>query len=402
MYLGHLSLVDFRCHVAVELALGPGPVALVGRNGAGKTNLIEAIAYLGSLQSHRVATDAPLVREGADHAILRGLVHRDDREVLVEVEVNPGKANRARINRSPLPRAREVIGVLRTVLFAPEDLGLVKGDPAGRRRFLDEVLIARSPRYAGVIADYERALRQRNSLLKSARAARRGGDLSTLDVWDGHLAGYGSELLAGRLELVQALAPCVAKAHDEVASSGVAESASAAGELMAPMAMAYRSSVGSTKAEVEDENANANANAGVRDLGSASRDELAELLHADLARLRSDELDRGVSLVGPHRDDLVLSLGAFPAKGYASHGESWSIALALRLGSYELLASDGGEPVLLLDDVFAELDTRRRASLAELVGRSEQVIVSAAVPEDVPDALLGLRVDVGPHGVHRG
>ena len=398
MYLGHLSLVDFRSHAAVELALRPGPVALVGRNGAGKTNLIEAIAYLGSLQSHRVATDAPLVRDGADHAILRGVVHRDDREVLVEVEVNPGKANRARINRSPVPRAREVIGVLRTVLFAPEDLGLVKGDPAGRRRFLDEVLIARSPRYAGVIADYERALRQRNSLLKSARAARRGGDLSTLDVWDGHLASYGSELLAGRLELVQALAPCVAKAHDEVASSGLAESASAAGELMAPMAMAYRSSVGSTRAEDEA----ANATPGVRDLGAASRDELAELLYADLARRRSEELDRGVSLVGPHRDDLVLSLGAFPAKGYASHGESWSIALALRLGSYELLASDGGEPVLLLDDVFAELDTRRRASLAELVGRSEQVIVSAAVPEDVPEALLGLRVEVGPHGVQRG
>lgn len=397
MHLGHLSLTDFRSHAEVELDLQPGPVALVGRNGAGKTNLIEAIGYLAALQSHRVATDAPLVRAGADQAIIRGLVHREDRDLLLEVEITAGRANRGRVNKAPLTRVREIVGLLRTVLFAPEDLGLVKGDPAGRRRFVDEVLVSRNPRYAGVIADYDRALRQRNSLLKSARAARRGGDLSTLDAWDAHLARYGSELLAGRLELVRALGPCVAKAHDEVASSGVADSASAPNSLMAGMTMAYRSTLGGAVGDSD-----APDGVGGPDLGSASRDELSELMLADMARLRTAELDRGVSLVGPHRDDLVLSLGAFPAKGYASHGESWSIALALRLGSYDLLASDGGEPVLLLDDVFAELDTRRRDSLAELVSRSEQVIVSAAVVDDVPPALLGMRVDVGPLGVSRG
>ena len=381
MLLRHLSLVDFRSHASVELALSAGANSLVGRNGAGKTNIVEAMGYLSSLQSHRVSNDAPLVREGATQAIVRGLLERDGRDILLEVEINPGRANRARINRSPAAKAKDVLGLLRTVLFAPEDLALVKGDPAGRRRFVDELLVARNPRYAGVISDYERVLRQRNTLLKSAAAARRGGDLSTLEVWDSHLAIHGSELLAGRLDVVAALAPCAAKSHDQVADSA------------ATLSLAYRSSIGVAKGDTES--------LGLIELEGATREELEQLLLTDIARLRKAELDRGVSLVGPHRDELLLTLGAFPAKGYASHGESWSVALALRLGSYELLRSDGGEPVLMLDDVFAELDTRRRESLASLVADSEQVIVTAAVAQDVPGALLGTRISVGAEGVVR-
>ena len=337
MHVRHLSLTDFRSYATAEIGLEPGVTALLGRNGQGKTNLVEAVGYIATLGSHRVAADAPLVRLGAERAVVRASVVRDERAMLVEIEINPGRANRARINRGPVPRAREVLGALRTVLFAPEDLALVKGDPGERRRFLDDLLVARAPRLAGVRADYDRVLKQRSALLKSAAGARRGGrsgqyDLSTLDVWDSHLAHAGAELLAARLALVQALRPLVDKAYDEVSSGG------------GPTAIDYRSSV--TVAE-----------------GAELPTERADLELAMLAALRearSSELDRGVCLVGPHRDDLVLSLGPAPAKGYASHGESWSYALALRLASYDLLCADGGEPVLILDDVFAELDSTRR------------------------------------------
>jgi DNA replication and repair protein RecF len=385
MHLRHLSLRDFRSYAEVELGLDPGVTAFVGPNGQGKTNLVEAVGYLATLGSHRVAQDGPLVRLGAERAVVRGQVVRDDRSLLVEVEITPGRANRARVNRSPVPRPREVLGILRSVLFAPEDLALVKGDPAERRRFLDELLVLRAPRYAGVRADYDRVLRQRNALLKSAGAARRGRaapeDLATLDVWDSHLATAGAELLAGRLELVDGLRPLVAAAYESVAESG-------AGPVTGPAALAYRSSV------------DADADAG--DSGPAagsSRDRtgLADQILRSLSDVRRQELDRGVSLVGPHRDDLVLTLGPLPAKGYASHGESWSFALALRLAAYDLLRGEtdaGGEPVLVLDDVFAELDDRRRARLATLVSGAEQVLVTAAVPGDVPAELRGARVDV--------
>lgn len=331
-----------------------------------------------------MAADAPLVREGAAQAIVRARVQREDRELLLEVEINPGRANRARVNRSPVPRARELAGLLRTVLFAPEDLALVKGDPAGRRRFLDELLVARTPRFAGVIADYERALKQRNSLLKSAAGLRGQFDQGTLEVWDGQLAGFGSELLLGRLELVAALAPFAAKAHDHVADSGSTDTSA--------LTIAYRSTIGGSKADPDEVAAAVSA---------ASREELERLILEDIARLRRAELERGATLTGPHRDELALNLGSFPAKGYASHGESWSVSLALRLASYDLLRSDGGEPVLLLDDVFAELDVRRRESLAAMVADSEQVIVTAAVAQDVPEGLLGARISVGPGGVTR-
>jgi DNA replication and repair protein RecF len=369
----HLSVTDFRSYASAELALDEGVTALVGPNGQGKTNLVEAVGYVATLGSHRVATDAPLVRLGAQRAVVRAMVRRAGRDTLVEIEIVPGGANRARVNRGPVPRAREVLGVLRTVLFAPEDLALVKGDPDGRRRFLDDLLVARAPRFAGVRADYERVVRQRNALLKSAGATIRSGrgDVRTLDVWDSHLATAGAELLAGRLRLVSLLAPDVGKAYAQV-SDGQGEAT-----------IGYRTSLG-------------------EDLASGplvDREVLAARLLEALAKARPQELERGVSLVGPHRDDLQLNLGPFPAKGFASHGESWSFALALRLASYELLRADGGpdgdgEPVLVLDDVFAELDTGRRDRLASLVAGAEQVLVTAAVPQDVPEALEGTWFDV--------
>jgi len=382
VHVSHLSLRDFRSWSELELALTPGTTALVGANGHGKTNLVEAIGYVATLGSHRVATDAPLVRAGRERAVVRASVERDGRSTLVEIEVNPGRANRARINRGPVPRAREVLGTLRTVLFAPEDLALVRGEPAERRRFLDDLLVASAPRYAGVRADYERVLKQRNALLKTAFLARRtsrgaagGADMRTLDVWDSHLATAGAELLSARLVLVTALRPEVARAYRQV-SDGQGEAE-----------LAYRSSLG----EALD----------VEAPQSRDREVLLAALLSELARMRPAELERGSSLVGPHRDELALVLGGLPVKGYASHGESWSFALALRLASYALLCADGGEPVLVLDDVFAELDTGRRDRLAALVSDAEQVLVTAAVAADVPAALAGARVDVHEGAVTR-
>ena len=380
MYVSHLLLHDFRSYADVDVELEPGVTAFIGRNGQGKTNLVEAIDYLSRLSSHRVASDAPLVRAGAEQAIVRAAVVRDGRTATLEVELNPGRSNRARVNRSPLPRAREIVGLVRTVVFSPEDLTLVKGDPSDRRRFLDDLLVLRTPRLAGVRSDYDRILRQRNTLLKTAGAARRGsssqeGALSTLGTWDAHLARTGAELLAERLALVESLRPYVGKAYETVARGASREDAE----------IDYKPSF-----ELE---------------GATERTALMELLLAELERRRKDELDRGLSLVGPHRDELLLTLGnaeaRLPVKGYASHGESWSFALALRLASYDLLRSDGDDPILILDDVFAELDTERRGQLAELVAGAEQVLVTAAVGADVPAALAGARFAVGNGEVRR-
>jgi DNA replication and repair protein RecF len=375
LYVAHLTLVDFRSYATAEVPLEPGATAFIGRNGQGKTNLVEAIDYLSRLSSHRVAADAPLVRAGAERALVRAAVVRDGRQALLEVEINPGRSNRARVNRADLPRARELVGLMRTVVFAPDDLALVKGDPSGRRAFLDDLLVLRAPRLAGVRQDYERVLKQRNSLLKTAGAARRGGSssraesaLSTLGVWDSHLARTGAELLAARIALVEDLRPPAGEAYANVARGATRDD----------LTMSYKPSF-----ELPE-----------HDPRSPDRAELAQALLAEVERRRGDEIDRGISLVGPHRDDLTLMLRPLPVKGYASHGESWSCALALRLASYDLLRAGGDDPILILDDVFAELDTERRERLAELVADAEQVLVTAAVPDDVPVALKGQRIDV--------
>ncbi|CAL99359.1 DNA replication and repair protein RecF [Saccharopolyspora erythraea NRRL 2338] len=389
MYVRHLQVTDFRSWPHADLTFEPGPTVLVGSNGQGKTNLVEALGYVATLGSHRVATDAPLVRYGTQRAVVRAAVVNHGRELLVELEITPGKANRARINRGAAGKPRDVLGILRTVLFAPEDMAMVRGDPGERRRFLDDLLVARAPRYAGVRSDYDRVLRQRSALLKSAGAAKRGGsggDLRTLEVWDGHLARYGAELLAGRLDLVAAIAPHVTSAYANVAAT--AEETAPSGRVAD---VRYRSSLGESLPE----------GYGVPRGEPADVEVLEKALLAELERVRAQELERGVSLVGPHRDDLELMLGELPAKGYASHGESWSFALALRLASYHLLAEDGAEPVLILDDVFAELDRRRRSRLAELVAGAEQVLVTAAVAEDVPEELTGVRFDVREGEVRR-
>ena len=387
MFARHLSLLDYRSWPSAEVPLQPGVNVLIGRNGTGKTNLVEALGYLATLSSHRVATDAPLIRRGAERAVVRAAVVSDDRELLLEIEINNGRANRARINRAPLTRARDLLGVLRTVLFAPEDLTLVRGDPAERRRFTDDVLIMRAPRMAGVRADYDRVLKQRNALLKTAGLARRGGgELATLDVWDEHLATAGAELVHARLALIAELRPHVAAAYADLAGAGDA------------VGLVYRGTVPIPDGDQEPADATGVTPEPVATPGIEA---LRESMLAELIRVRQSELDRGISLVGPHRDDLELVLGRGPAKGYASHGESWSFALALRLGSFALLRSDGVDPILVLDDVFAELDTTRRDRLAALVADAEQVVLTAAVQGDVPEVLGGVRLWVTDQGVTR-
>ncbi|HEX9176851.1 MAG TPA: DNA replication/repair protein RecF, partial [Mycobacterium sp.] len=354
MYVRHLGLRDFRSWPQADIELEPGRTVFVGPNGYGKTNLIEALWYSATLGSHRVATDAPLVRAGTSRAVVSTIVVNDGRELAVDLEITPGKANKARLNRSPVRSPREVLGVLRAVLFAPEDLALVRGDPGERRRYLDELATVRRPALAAVRADYDRVVRQRTALLKTAagQRPRDAGLLQTLEVWDGHLAEHGARLLAARVALVNELRPEVEKAY----------------QLLAPGSRAadirYRSSV-----EFD---------------AGGDGDSFETALLAALAARRDAELDRGVCLVGPHRDDLELVLGDQIAKGFASHGESWSMALSLRLAAYELLRSEGTDPVLLLDDVFAELDTARRRSLAVVAGEAEQVLLTAAVPDDIP------------------
>jgi DNA replication and repair protein RecF len=441
VHLTRLALSDFRSYVAVDLRLSPGVSAFTGRNGQGKTNLLEAAVYIATFGSHRVSTDAPLIRRGAQRAILRAAVTsglrgaqltagpsagvggatepdsappgdgRDvSRETLIEIEVNAGRANRVRLNRVPLPRPRDALGALRCVLFAPEDLAMVKGEPDQRRRYLDDLLVATRPRFAGIRADYERVVRQRTALLKSARAHRAGagrgyrgsfpgagtggpsagsapGDStrtpSALEVWDEQLVTLGAELTAGRLDLASALAPLVTKAYAAVSGEGDV------------ITMSYRQP-GDTGASRPAEGSATRQPPSQASLpaGRADRQALADGLRQALARVHRAELDRGMCLVGPHRDELELRIGELPARGYASHGESWSLALALRIAAYDLLSSGGDDPVLLLDDVFAELDDERRDRLAGLVAGAEQVLVTAAVPADVPARLDGRRYQV--------
>ena len=373
MFLKHLSLLHFRNYQTAEVALAPGVNLLVGPNGQGKTNLVEAIRYLSTLSSHRVAGYLPLIQQGEEQAVIRALASHDDRDVLIEIELNRDAPNNSRINKSPTQKMRDILGVINSVTFAPEDLDIVKRDPSNRRAFIDELVVQVWPRFAGVYSDYERVLKQRNTLLKTARATgAKGSALSTLEAWDESLISYGSEIIAARVDLVERLRPHLFNAYQDIAIAN-----------NEPKILIKSSLLGSLILdgdETED----------LEVLHTNSREDIEKLFRDKLERVRPKELERGITLVGPHRDDLVLMLGSLPAKGYASHGESWSYALALRLASIELLRAEtrSGDPILILDDVFAELDAGRRERLAELVGKNEQVLITAAVAEDVPNQLV--------------
>lgn len=411
MYLAHLSLTDFRSYPQLELPLEPGVTVLVGSNGVGKTNVMEAIGYLSTLGSHRVSSDQPLLRFGTEQAFIRARLVRGEQQASVEVEINAARANRARINRGNPVRARDILGLVRSVLFAPEDLALVKGEPAVRRRFLDELLVTLEPRHAGTRADYDRVLKQRNALLKSARGGRlTSAQEATLDVWDHHLAAKGAELLHARLALVRSLQP-----HIDTAYASLTDGSKIA-RAQYRSTVAFETEAGAADplpAQFAAEDDGGAAVVGI----PAAEDDAARLAGDDVARLteryllalktsRQQEADRGLTLVGPHREEWELLLGQAPAKGFASHGETWSFALSLRLAAYYALLEDDlsgtQAPILILDDVFAELDAQRRARLATIVATAEQVLVTAAVDSDVPAELAGSRVRVLPGTVLLG
>lgn len=364
---------DFRSWPQAQFTLTPGTTIFVGRNGFGKTNLLESLFYVATLRSHRVSSDAPLVRSGADAARVTATVENDGRELTVDLTVNAHGANKAAINTRPVRRTREILGILRAVLFAPEDLALVRGDPGERRRFIDELVAQLRPVAAGAKADYDRVLRQRSALLKTAGAAMRRGQadsvINTLDVWDQQLADLGAQVTASRLAVIRQLAPYVTQAYASIAPHS------------RPAQIAYRTAAG----EAVD-----NSPGGDEEIAA-----IREILAQKLIEVRSKEIDRGLCLVGPHRDDLHLGLGDEPAKGFASHGESWSFALSLRLASVELLRADGVEPVIMLDDVFAELDVTRRRLLAEFTSTADQLLITAAVADDIPESIVGRRISVG-------
>ena len=371
MYVDHLSLMGFRTYGFLDLGLSPGLTVLVGPNGVGKTNIVEAIDYCANLSSHRVSNDAPLVKVGSDRAYIRTRVVRAHQQTTMELEVTPGKANRVRINRAAPVRVREALGICQTVLFSPEDLALIKGEPAARRRFLDDLAVSLRPVVAGYRADYERVLRQRNALLKSMRRARRTGEdeRATLEVWNGQLVNLGARLLQARFQVLAELLPEADRAYGQLTDGGK------------ELGFVYESSTLGRR-EASDMSA----------LAALTLPELSDMLTSAIEERAEDELDRGMSLVGPHRDELALMLGGIPARGYASHGETWSYALALRLGSWYVHRADaadapGASPILILDDVFAELDAVRRARLARIVTDAEQVLVTCAVEEDLPDEL---------------
>jgi DNA replication and repair protein RecF len=373
MHLERLELIDFRNHPAVAVDLSPGPSVLVGPNGTGKTNVLEAVGYLATLGSHRPGQESALVRVGADAAIVRASSVRDGRTILIDLEIRPGAGLRGRVNRAPVPRARDLLGMVRATLFAPEDLAMVRGDPEERRRFLDALAVQRLPRYLAIRQDYERILRQRNTLLRSAAGRLpSGAGLATLDVWDEKLANAGADLWAERVRVVEAIRPLVECAYQELASQPD------------PVEMVYVSSVVGTEALEPDPAA------------------LAKTARERLLTDRSREVERGTTLSGPHRDDLALTLRGLPARTHASHGEAWSLALAFRLAAHRLLANEGEEPILLLDDVFAELDRRRRERLVDLAMAVEQSLITASVADELPEQLKATMFHVEPGSIRRG
>jgi DNA replication and repair protein RecF len=378
VFIKHLSLADFRNYKTAEVALSTGVNLLIGPNGQGKTNLVEAIRYLSTLSSHRVAGYTPMIMQGAPQAIVRALASHEDRDVLLELELNRDTPNKARINKSPAQKVRDVLGYVNSVTFAPEDLDIIKRDPSNRRAFIDELVVQVWPRFAGVYADYERVLKQRNTLLKTARqTGAKGSALSTLDAWDQSLISFGSEIIAARVDLVERLRPYLFSAYQSIAVTNNEPKILIKSSLLGAAIPSWLDDE-PTETEISEEL-----------IDTSNREEIAELYKTKLERVRPKELERGITLVGPHRDDLLLMLGTLPAKGYASHGESWSYALALRLASIELLRKEtrSGDPVLILDDVFAELDAGRRERLAAMAQQNEQVLITAAVAEDVPKEL---------------
>jgi DNA replication and repair protein RecF len=367
MWVQALSLTDFRSYEQADVEFSPGVTAFIGLNGQGKTNIVEAVAYLSTLSSHRVSQDAPLVRAGAEHAVVRARVCEDDRSVSVDLQINPGGANKVRINRAAATRARDILGIVRAIVFAPEDLSLVRGDPGDRRRFLDDMTIQRHPRVAGVRADYDKVLRQRNALLKSAGGRASSSMRETLSAWDEQLIEFGTDIIRNRQDFIDDVSPHVQQAYTRIAGT-------------AQVNLRYKPSSPALQDVVAGE--------------KASLGEIRDALTADLQARVDDEFRRGVTLVGPHRDELELELDGFPVKGYASHGESWSMALALRLGAADVLRADGVDPIIILDDVFAELDQQRRRHLTQMVHSSTQVFITAAVEDDVPHELDGARFAV--------
>ena len=376
MHVKHLTLSNFRNYETVDFPLATGVNLLVGKNGQGKTNLAEAIFFAATLSSHRVSGYLPLIRKGENKAIVRVLARFEDRENLLELELNTESPNRARINKSDTPRVRDILGYVNAVIFSPEDLDIVKRDPANRRAFIDELIVQLSPRMSAVYSDYERVLKQRNTLLRTAKNMTSGASgLSTLDSWDQSLVKIGSEIIATRFDVAQRIAPYLSEAYAAIAD-----------EKNDP-SIQLKSSLTSNDSETDGTDSQ---------LLTGDRDEIEELYRARLALVRSKEIERGITLVGPHRDDLLLLLGTLPAKGYISHGESWSYALALKLASASLIRKDAraGDPILILDDVFSELDSTRRSRLAGLISHNEQVIITAAVSEDVPSELTATKFKV--------
>jgi len=351
-----LALTNFRSYKSLELELDPGSTTFIGNNGSGKTNIAESLIYLAYLSSHRVSQNLPLLHLGTDQAIIRAEIERDDRTLQIDLEINASKANRARLNQNPTKSQREILGALQVIYFSPEDLDLVRGEPTHRRDFLDKLLIMRSPRLAGVISDYDRVVKQRNTLLKTRSPE------NALAPWTEQLINLGAQLSAERIALVEELNPYVAANYANL-------------NEVKPASISYKSATDGLTTNTEKN---------------------IQTLTARQLEVARQETERGASLIGPHRDDLHLQLGDFPAKGYASHGESWSMAISLRIGSFNLLKSEGAEPILILDDIFAELDTTRRAQLTSITKMAEQTIITAAVESDLPPELLSIKYYVSP------
>ena len=351
MLITNLNLNNYRSYTTLDLALDPGVSIFVGKNGEGKTNIAEAVLYLTFLSSHRASGNTPLIKLGNQSAYIRAKVKYPEREILVELEINSDKANRAKVNQNQVRSQKEIFGIVQTIYFSPEDLDIVRGDPSERRRFIDQLLTLRSPRIAGVISDYERAVKQRNSLLKTRAST------DALNPWDKQVAELGGELITLRMLALDELKPIFNQVYKDISDTKPAE-------------IVYKSSI---------ENP------------SLNQSENSEKIMERLVNNRGAELDRGLTLTGPHRDDLLLILGDHLVKGYASHGESWSIALSLKLATYNLLKSDGLSPILILDDVFSELDEERRDRLAEIAKGADQTIITVAVENDLPKSITGTK-----------